>query len=152
MADDPMPRMNARLQALVGVWKTRGFTKATDSEPELEVDATDTYEWLPSRSALLHKVDARVGDHKVLGEEIIGYDSEAGHYTTKYFGNDGPNNYEADLSDNAGSLVWSMRSKKDRFTGTFSGNGNVINGHWELLSDGGNWQPWMDITLTKERG
>ena len=43
-----------------------------------------------------------------------------------------------------------MRSKGDRFTGTFNDDGNVITGHWELLDDDGNWQPWMDITLTKQ--
>jgi hypothetical protein len=43
-----------------------------------------------------------------------------------------------------------MRGKTTRFTGTFSDDGSVITGHWELLTDNGNWHPWMDITLTKQ--
>jgi len=43
-----------------------------------------------------------------------------------------------------------MESKTSRFTGTFSANGNVITGHWELHDQSGDWQRWMDITLTKQ--
>jgi hypothetical protein len=41
-----------------------------------------------------------------------------------------------------------MRSAADRFTGTFSVDGNSITGHWERLDDQ-NWTPWMEITLTR---
>jgi hypothetical protein len=43
-----------------------------------------------------------------------------------------------------------MHSKTDRFIGTFSDAGDTITGYWELLDDDSNWQPWMDITLTKQ--
>jgi hypothetical protein len=46
-------------------------------------------------------------------------------------------------------LIWSMRSKTDRFAGTFSDDGNTITGHWERLDDKLNWQPWMDVTLAR---
>lgn len=42
-----------------------------------------------------------------------------------------------------------MRSNANRFTGTFSDDGNSITGHWELL-EGSGWRPWMDITLTRQ--
>jgi Protein of unknown function (DUF1579) len=139
-----------RLEALVGNWKTQGWTKATTEAPAAEIDAVDTYEWAPGGFALLHGVDAKVGDEKVEGAEIIGYDPERGAYVTQYFGSDGPAAYEANLAEENGSLTWRMRGETTRFTGTFSDDGSVITGHWELLPHHGNWQPWMDITLTKQ--
>jgi Protein of unknown function (DUF1579) len=138
-----------RLAPLVGRWRTQGWTRASADAPRARIEAVDTYEWLPGGFALLHVVDAMVGDEKVEGAEIIGYDPARGAYMTQYFGSDGPNRYEASLGEEAGALVWRMRSATDRFTGTFRADGNTITGHWELLEDGSAWRPWMDTTLTK---
>jgi hypothetical protein len=43
-----------------------------------------------------------------------------------------------------------MRSETTRFTGTFSDDGDVITGFWELLEDGAGWRRWMDIMLTRQ--
>ncbi|MGH2962001.1 MAG: hypothetical protein ACRDL3_07395 [Solirubrobacterales bacterium] len=45
-----------------------------------------------------------------------------------------------------------MRSRGDRFSGTFGDDGNTITGHWESLDDDGKRRPWMDITLTRRDG
>ena len=94
--------------------------------------------------------DARVGDLKVDGAEIIGYDADLSRYVTEYFGSDGRAAYEAELTEEGGSLVWTMRSDDSRFSGTFSADGNVITGHWDRLSDESTWVRWMNITLTKQ--
>ena len=138
-----------RLAALVGRWQTQGQTRETAEAPAARIEAVDTYEWLPGRFALLHTVDAHVGKEHVEGAEIIGWDSARDAYITQYFGNDGPNAYEASLDEEDGALVWSMRSPTDRFTGSFSDDGNTITGHWERIDDAKTWQPWMDITLTR---
>ena len=44
----------------------------------VRIDAADTYEWLPGGFGLLHVVDANVGDEKIEGAEIIGYDAARG--------------------------------------------------------------------------
>jgi hypothetical protein len=106
--------------------------------------------WLPGGFALLHTVSARVGDRTVEGAEIIGYDPARRTYVTQYFGSDGPNSYEATLTEEHGALVWRIHSRHDRFTGTFSNHGDTITGHWELLGDDARWRPWMDITLTRQ--
>jgi hypothetical protein len=137
------------LAPLVGRWRTQGWTRDTADAPRARIDAVDTYEWLPGGFGLLHVVDASVGDEKVEGAEIIGYDPARGSYVTQYFGSDGASAYEASLAEEEGELVWRMWSRSDRFAGTFSGDRNTITGHWELLDDGGRWQPWMDIVLTK---
>jgi hypothetical protein len=139
-----------RLAQLVGRWRTKGRTIATPEAPEAVIDALDTYEWLPGRFSLLHTVDARVGETRVEGAEIIGWDPVRGAYTTLYFGSDGPNAYEAGFTDDDGVLVWSMRSATDRFTGRFSDDGATIVGQWERLDEGQSWQPWMEVTLTRE--
>jgi hypothetical protein len=138
-----------RLEALVGRWRTEGWTRETAEVPAARIEAVDTYEWLPGRFALLHSVDARVGEKRVEGAEIIGWDPARGAYLTQYFGSDGPNAYEASLAEEDGALVWRMRSPADRFTGTFSDDGNTITGHWEQLDSEENWQPWMEVTLTR---
>jgi hypothetical protein len=51
-----------RLAALVGRWRTSGWTRETADTPALQIAATDTYEWLPGRFALLHTVDAHIAD------------------------------------------------------------------------------------------
>jgi hypothetical protein len=140
-----------RLDALIGRWKTEGRTTAASTGPADQIDAVDTYERLPG-GALLHLVDAQVGGQRVEGAEIIGFDPARGSYVTQYFGSDGPNAYEARLVEDDRALVWTMRSERDRFTGTFNDQRNVITGHWEALDDDSNWQPWMAITLTREAG
>lgn len=62
-----------RLEALVGRWVTQGSTREAAGAPAARIEAVDTYNWLPGRFALLHEVDARVGDEKVEGAEIIGW-------------------------------------------------------------------------------
>jgi Protein of unknown function (DUF1579) len=140
-----------RLEVLVGRWKTEGLARATEEVPAARIDAIDTYEWLVEGVVLLHRVDARVGDLKVDGAEIIGYDPERAIYVTHYFGSDGPAVYEAELSEERERSVWTMRSPDTRFSGEFSDDGDVITGRWERLSDDSTWTEWMDITLTKQR-
>lgn len=119
-------------------------------QPAAAIGAIDTYERVPG-GALLHLVDAHVGDQRVEGAELIGYVPELGRYATQYFGNDGPTAYEAELAEAEGRLTWTMSGERTRFTGTFNGDGTVITGFWELLADGSRWERWMDITLEKER-
>jgi Protein of unknown function (DUF1579) len=135
-----------RLAALIGRWHTQGWTA---DEPAMGVDAIDTYEWLPGRYGLLHTVDARMGDDRVEGAEIIGWDPARDAYVTQYFGSDGPAAFEATLTEEQGVLVWRMRSESMRFTGSFGDGGNEITGSWELLGDDDRWRPWMEITLTR---
>jgi Protein of unknown function (DUF1579) len=148
-----MPRKlgmeHERLEALIGRWQTEGWTSETAEAPAARIEAVDSYEWLPGRFALLHTVDARVGEERVEGAEIIGWDPARSAYITQYFGSDGPNAYEATLTEEQGALVWSMRSRADRFTGRFSDDRNVITGRWEQFDENKTWKPWMEITLTR---
>jgi Protein of unknown function (DUF1579) len=127
MADDhanqSLTSEHRRLEALVGKWHTTGQTHPTPSAPGLQIDAEDTYEWIPGGFGLLVIVDARVGDKRVEGAEIIGYDPLRDAYITLYVGSDGPTSYEARLAEREGDLVWSMHSERNRFTGVFDEEG-----------------------------
>ena len=138
-----------RLEALVGTWHTQGWTREEAAGPAERIDATDIYEWLPGRAALLHLVEASVGETSVEGAEIIGFDPDRGHFTTLYYGTDGRTAYEADFTDTDG-LVWEMRGADSRFRGSFDADGAFITGHWERLVAGSEWRPLMDITLTRQ--
>jgi hypothetical protein len=135
-----------RLDALIGTWKTEGRTSDAASE---RIDGIDTYERLPG-GALLHLVDARVGDRQVEGAEVIDFDPDRGAYVTQYYGSDGPSAYEASFVEADGALVWSMCSTNDRFTGTFNDERTVITGRWDALDGASRWRPWMEITLTRQ--
>src|SRR5262245_481591 len=121
----------ARLAVLLGLWHTEGSTSETADSQSARIDATDTYEWLPGGFGLLHTVDARVGDQKVEGAEIIGWVLARDTYVTQYFGSDGPSSYEASLTEVDGVLTWTMLSAADRFCGTFSNDRDTITGRWE---------------------
>jgi hypothetical protein len=138
-----------RLDALIGRWKTEGWTVDASGARADQIDAIDTYERLPG-GALLHLVDARVGDQKVEGAEIIGHDPDRNRYASQSFGTDGSTAYEASLTEEREGLTWRMQSETTRFTGRFSDDRNVITGHWELKAESGDWQRWMDITLTRQ--
>jgi hypothetical protein len=56
MAAEGLSARTERLAALLGRWRTRGRTRETAEAPAIEVDAVDTYEWLPGRAGLLHRV------------------------------------------------------------------------------------------------
>lgn len=139
----------ADLDVLVGRWRTRGSTIEGPTGPPARIEALDTYEWLPGRHAVLHRVDARVGNQEVVGAEIIGYDPGRRAYRSQYFDSEGPTAYTATLSEGNDGLVWRMQSADTRFTGTFDDDGDTIVGHWELLRED-DWLPRMDITLTKD--
>ncbi len=137
-----------RLDALIGTWRTEGWTIGPTGAAAERIVATDTYERLPG-GGLLHLVDARVGDRPVEGAEIIGYDPARRGYVTQYFGSDGASAYVASIGEYRGALVWAMASKSGRFTGTFNHDRTVITGRWEARDQDSRWCPWMNITLTR---
>jgi hypothetical protein len=90
-----------------------------------------------------------VRDQRAEGVEIIGYDHDRQTYLTQYFGSDGPASCKASFGEVGGAVTWTMRRQDDRFTDTFSHDGNSISGHWERRESAGR-RAWMDITLTRQ--
>jgi hypothetical protein len=113
-------RTHKRLDALIGRWNTEGRTTEASGVPAERIEAVETYERLPG-GALLHFVDATVGDRRVEGAEIIGFDPHAGATSRSISATTGPTR---------------TRPVSSRTTGR---ERNVITGHGDALDDDSNW-------------
>jgi hypothetical protein len=138
---------HGKLEPFVGRWKTEGVIRATADAPESRFTAVDTYEWMAGGFFLLHHVDARMGGVHLTALEIIGYDAASDTYPMRSYdslGNTGT--HTATLRDG----VWTFTGETERFSGAFSEDGGTLTGTWERSEDGTTWEPWMDVTLTRE--
>jgi hypothetical protein len=91
------------------------------------------------------------------GISIIAVDSGNGGYTQHYFDSRGVVRvYAMSIRDG----VWELlRESPDftpldffqRFTGTFSADGNTIAGRWESSGDGSSWERDFDLTYNRAR-
>ncbi len=143
----PVPGQVYRLlDHFIGKWDTTGNMKTGEGEPDLWIEGTDTYEWLPGGFFVMHKVDVRIGDDCKLATEIIGFDASTGNYMMHSYDNSG----EASVmhaSEHHG--IWTFASETMRFTGAFSEDHNSISGIWEYALNG-QWEFLMDIKLNRQ--
>ncbi len=135
-----------RLELLVGKWNTEGETHASADAPAVKVTGVDTYEWMPGKFFLVHRMDGQIGNEELQQLEFIGYDPSSQMYTCHSFDSRGNSDlFRANLRDH----TWTIEGKSSRFTGVFASTGNTLTGKWAQSSDGVNWLPWMEIELTK---
>ncbi|MET4128016.1 DUF1579 family protein [Roseovarius sp. MBR-6] len=133
------------LGPFVGLWNTRGKIGASDMAEEKTMSATDSYEWLPGKCFLLHRVDARMGDDIIRSTEIIGWDADAGaFFSTSYDARGGTSRFRCALDGNK----WKIDGPGIRFRGAFDQDWNRMTGIWEM-EESELWSPWMDISLTR---
>ncbi|MGB3211686.1 MAG: DUF1579 family protein [Desulforhopalus sp.] len=136
------------LDVFVGKWSTRGQTKATPSEPAIDIIGTDTYKWLPGEFFMFHEVDVRMGDNEANAIEIIGYEPLSQTYPTQFFDNLGnTGTFEASVRDG----VWTFAAESERAEVVISEDSNTMTINWERTTDGSNWLPWMDLELIRIR-
>ena len=131
-------------------WHTTGEVVATT--PGLKIDAIDTYEWLRGGYSLIHYADSNIGDYKIHGIEIIGYDPSRRMYFAPFFDDKGGAGWEEVRVENK-TWTWHgkdvMGVKYHRCTAVFSDDGNTIKARHEKSEDQENWELWMNVTLTK---
>jgi hypothetical protein len=135
-----------QLDKFVGKWSTVGKIPVSDTTPEIKISGTDTYEWLPGKFFLLHKVDVNVGDDKNKTFEIIGFDWQKYLYTMQYYDNKGNSGF---MTANCNDGVWTFIGENLRFTDGFKNHDKVFSGIWEQSTDGENWTHLMDITMLR---
>ena len=86
---------------------------------------------------------------------IVAADPRTGGYTQHYFDSRGVVRlYAMTFTDGVWTLIreapdFSPLDFRQRFTGTFSADGNTITGAWEKTADGGEWE--HDFALTYRR-
>jgi hypothetical protein len=135
-----------RLEVFIGKWINEGETIATPDSPAARILTSDVYEWIPGRLSVLHTAYGRIGDLDVGGVEIIGFDDQAGEYTSHFF--DGQGHVSVDqLTYDAGKWIWT--GERIRTTGEFSDDGKACRALHEQTDDGNAWRPVMDVTLRK---
>jgi hypothetical protein len=144
-----------RLDAFVGEWELN----ATFQGQPFEGRGRTTFAWQDGGSFLVQHADVEPAPNTP-GElvanlpfpvvTIMGLDDATERYILLYA--DARNVfriYEMSLSDGIWKLWRDAPGFFQRFTGTFSDNGKTITGHWELSSDGTNFEPDIEMTYTK---
>jgi len=119
-----------------------------------------TFEWMPGGKFLVERWEAgtiQVGDEEIefTGIAIVGYDSAKEGYLQHYFDSRGVARvYQMNFVNG----IWKLwRDTEDfspldfsqRFTGTFSDDGNTIDAHWDICHDGKTWEKDFDLTYTR---
>jgi hypothetical protein len=153
MEQDKAARSEAleRLEAFVGEWTVEAsFPGAPPSDLRGEV----VFEWLLGREFLVQRLTIPHPDAPD-SFAIIGPDQEGDAYTQHYFDSRGVARlYAMALREG----VWKLwRDSPDftplnfsqRFTASFSDDGNTIDGAWETSDDGSSWE--HDFGLTYRR-
>ncbi len=151
MTSNPPDSLDA-LEPLVGKWS---MVPRFQGMPPVETGAPVSFEWLSGRRFLIQSWEVPVPEAPD-GIAIIGADpTSAGNYLQHYFDSRGVARvYRMSLADG----VWKLwREEADfspldfaqRFTGTFSEDGETIEGAWEICHDGKAWE--LDFELTYRR-
>jgi hypothetical protein len=153
-----MPAMSsgdslAALEPLVGEWR---MVPEFEGMPPAEAGAPVTFVWLPGQRFLIERWKVPVPEAPD-GIAIIGADPKReGGYLQHYFDSRGVARvYKMSLEDG----VWKLwRDEPDlspldfsqRYTGTFSDDGQTITGAWEISHDGKTWELDFNLTYTKQ--
>lgn len=141
------------LEPLVGEWSLVADFKDL---PPSTADARVSFAWLAGERFLIERWEIPVPEAPD-GIAIIGADpGTEGGYLQHYFDSRGVARvYKMSFED----AVWTLwRDGPDfspldfsqRFTGTFSDDGQTIAGAWEICHDGKTWEHDFDLTYTKE--
>lgn len=148
---DEQAKENKRLNVFLGKWHTVGNIYDEKGNITGKVDAIDTYEWLPGEYAMIHYADSKMGDIKIEGIEIIGYDPNRKAYFGPFFDNQGSAGWEQIKLD-GNSWIWNgenvMGVKYHRCKAVFKNEKTIAALH-EHSADNQVWNKWMDITLSR---
>jgi hypothetical protein len=141
------------LEPFVGEWSLMAAFK---DMPPADVPGRVTFEWLPGKTYLIERWEVPVPEAPD-GIAVIGADPEReGNYLQHYFDSRGiARVYKMSFEKG----IWKLwREEPDfspldfsqRFTGTFSDDGETIGGRWEISQDGKTWELDFDLTYQKE--
>ncbi|MFC9947934.1 hypothetical protein [Streptomyces pratensis] len=150
--------MLARLEVFVGEWSLEPrFPGGGPSRPGPAGGgpaARTWFEWALDRQYLVQHTRIPVPEAPD-GLMVVRPDPGTGSYTQHYFDSRGVARLYAMDFD---GRVWTLTREspdftplefRQRFTGTFSEDGNTISGGWDVRFDGGEWE--RDFALTYRR-
>jgi hypothetical protein len=149
----------ARLDVFVGEWVVEarfpgGQPAPSDAAGDGPI-ARSRFEWALDRQFLLQRTEIPIPEAPD-GLTIVSADLETGAYTQHYYDSRGVVRlYAMTLADGVWTLTrespdFTSLEFRQRFTGTFSADGDTIDGAWESApTDGGEWE--HDFALTYRR-
>ena len=141
-----------KLAPFVGEWS---MAADIPNVPPTDLRGRAWFEWMPGERFLIQRWEVPETAPNPHGIAIIGFDPNRGTYLQHYFDSRGVARvYQMSFSDG----VWQLwRTSPDfspldfsqRFTGTFSDDGNTITGGWEKALDGSTWEYDLGLTYTR---
>jgi len=136
---------------LVGEWDTLGSHPLIPSA----LHGHSSFEWLEGQALLRwHSVFERAGEQPGPPQavSVIGGDDTLEVYHMLYCDERGVSRiYETSLKDGIWRFWREAPGFSQRYTATFSADGNTIVGHGELSRDNSTWEQDLDVTYTKIR-
>ena len=148
----------ARLGVLVGEWIVEVRFPGDEPVPSIATEegpqARSRFEWALDGQFLLQRTEIPIPEAPD-SLTIISVDLGTGAYTQHYYDSRGVVLlYAMSLADGVWTLTresadFSPLDFRQRFTGTFSPDGNTISGAWEKCFNGAGWE--HDFALTYRR-
>jgi hypothetical protein len=145
-----MDEPDERLQPLVGEWTMQ---VAFPDTPAMEGGRV-VFDWMAGRRFLVERWEVPVPEAPD-GLAIIGFDQIRGTFLQHYFDSRGIARVYAMSLENGVWKLW--RDTPDftpldfaqRYTGTFSDDGTIITGRWEIAHDGITWEHDFDLSYLR---
>ncbi|MFI6170455.1 hypothetical protein ACIBCN_26990 [Nocardia sp. NPDC051052] len=138
-----------RLEPLVGRWEVEASFEAgffgPDTPAVTDRSARTTFEWMKTKRFLVERstVDNRMAPDAIV---IIGVDGD-GEFIRHYYDSRGVSRtYQMSLNQDTLRMWRTESGFSQRFTGTFSADGNKITGAWEKSADGTTWEHDFNLT------
>jgi hypothetical protein len=132
------------LEALVGTWTTEATHRMY---PSMVVRGRSTFEWLEGKRFLIQR---SVTDHPEFPDAMAVFGVTDEQLSMHYFDSRGVYRvYAVSLSEGTLRFARDAPGFSQRFTGTFSDDGNTITGLAELSQDGSTWD--ADLAITYRR-
>ena len=143
-----------RLAGFVGKWTFEGQSQASPYGPAGKVTSVDTFAWLPGNFFMEHQWDVNQAGTRIIGREIIGYDSASKAYTSRFFDNFGNSGaIRGTLTGNTWTFtadsVVGGKPLKER--GTVVVSGDTMTSKYEYSTDGSKWLPNFDVKGTRTK-
>jgi hypothetical protein len=140
-----------RLDAFLGEWTMEATFPAA---PPSRIIGRTAFEWTLDRQFLLQRSEVPHPDAPNV-HAVIAVDFKSQAYCQHYFDSRGVARVYA--MDFTGGVWTLLRDSPDftpldfsqRFTGTFSDDGQTIHGEWETSREGSRWEHDFDLTYTK---
>lgn len=146
MSQPTAEHMLHELESLVGEWTMEA--RWPDGTP-WPGGGLVTFEWLPSRAHLLQRGTVELPEAPD-NVSVIGCDAANGTYTQLYSDERGVCRiYEMSIGDGEWRLWREGEPFSQRFTGTFSEDGNTITGRWEIAEDGRTFATDFDVVYRR---